>query len=111
MEGQALYQFLKSDQGKARRFDVEINDDGDRIGVEIAPEWRKRIRAERNHLEYLDQQKAASDIEFISYNLLVRANETEVEMIQTIADESVEVEAEAMKSIEMSMLDHSRRSV
>ena len=37
LEGQALYQFLKSDQGKARRFDVEINDDGDRIGVEIAP--------------------------------------------------------------------------
>ena len=104
LEGQALYQFLNSDQGKARRFDVEINDDGDRIGVEIAPEWGKRIRAERNHQEYLDQQKAASDIEFISYNLLVRANETEVEMIQTIADESVEVEAEAMKSIEISIL-------
>ena len=43
LEGQALYQFLNSDQGKARRFDVEINDDGDRIGVEIAPKWRKRI--------------------------------------------------------------------
>ena len=41
---------------------------------------------------------------FISANIIVRDNETDVELIETVADVTVNVEVEALKSIDLQNL-------
>lgn len=104
LEGKALYDFLKTEDGKRRSFHVEIDDDGNKIGIEATHEFIKQKESEKNHAAYLERQKAESGLEIISANIIVRDNETDVELIETIADVSVNVEQDVLKSMDLQNL-------
>ena len=87
LEGKALYDFLKTEDGKRRCFHVEIDDDGNKIGIEATHEFIKQEESEKNHAAYLERQKVESGLEIISANIIVRDNETDVELIETIVGE------------------------
>lgn len=104
LEGQALYDFLKTEDGRGRRFHVDIDEDGNKIGIEASPEFLKAEESNKNHAAYLERQKAESGVEVISANIIVRDSETEVELIETVADITVNVELEALKAIDLQNL-------
>ena len=41
LEGQALYDFLKTEDGGGRCFHVDVDEDGNKIGIEASPEFLK----------------------------------------------------------------------
>ena len=94
LEGQALYDFLKTEDGRGRCFHVDIDEDGNKIGIEASPDFLKAV----------ERQKAESGVEIISANIIVRDSETEVELIETVADITVNVELEALKAIDLQNL-------
>lgn len=100
LEGQKLYNFLKTKDGRNRCFHVEIDEDGNKIGIEATPEFIKVEESEKNHASYLERQKAKFGLEIISANSNVRNNETDVQLIETVADVTVDVESEVLKAIE-----------
>ena len=100
LEGQKLYNFLKTKDGRNRCFRVEIDEDGNKIGIEATPEFIKAEESEKNHASYLERQKAKFGLEIISANSNVRNNETDVQLIETVADVTVDVESEVLKAIE-----------
>lgn len=104
LEGQALYDFLRTEDGKSRCFHVDIDEDGNKIGIEATPDFIKAEESEKNHAAYLERQKAESGLEVISASIIVRDNETEVELIETVADITVNVELEALKAIDLQNL-------
>lgn len=104
LEGKALYDFLKTEDGKRRCFHVDIDENGDKTGIEASPEFIKAEEPEINHAAYLERHKAESDLEIISANIIIRDNETEVELIETVEDITVNVEFEALKAIDLQNL-------
>ncbi len=104
LEGKALYDFLKTEDGKRRCFHVEIDDDGNKIGIEATHEFIKQEESEKNHAAYLERQKVESGLEIISANIIVRDNETDVELIETIADVSVNVEQDVLNAMDLQNL-------
>lgn len=104
LEGRALYDFLKTEDGKRRSFHVDIDEDGNKIGIEASPEFLKKEESEKNHSSYLERQKAESGIEVISANIIVKDSETNMELIETVADITVNVELKALKSIDLQNL-------
>ena len=104
LEGQVLYDFLKTEDGKRRCFHVEIDEDGNKIGIEATHEFIKKEESEKNHAAYLERQKVESGLEVISANIIVRDNETDVELIETIADVSVNVEQEVLRAMDLKNL-------
>ena len=104
LEGQKLYNFLKTKDGRNRCFHVEIDEDGNKIGIEATPEFIKAEESEKNHASYLERQKAKFGLEIISSNGNVRNNETDLQLIETIADVTVDVESEVIKAIEKQSL-------
>ena len=91
--------FLMSEEGKKRSFHVDTDENGNKIGIEASPEFLKAEESDKNHAAYLERQKAESGVEIISANIIVRDSETEVELIETVADITVNVEMEALKAI------------
>ena len=81
-----------------------IDEDGNKIGIEASPEFLKAEESDKNHAAYLERQKAESGVEVISANIIVRDSETEVELIETVADITVNVELEALKAIDLQNL-------
>lgn len=75
LEGQALYDFLKTEDGRGRCFHVDIDEDGNKIGIEASPEFLKAEESDKNHAAYLERQKAESGVEIISANIIVRDSE------------------------------------
>lgn len=104
LEGKVLYDFLKTEDGKRRCFHVDIDEDGNKIGIEATPEFIKQEESEKNHAAYLERQKAESGLEIISANIIVSDNETDVELIETVADVTVNVEKDVEKSIDLQNL-------
>lgn len=104
LEGQTLYAFLKTPEGRRRSFHVEIDEDGNKIGIEAEHMFIKEEESEMNHAAYLERWKAESGLEIISANIIVRDNETEVELLETMADITVNVELEALKTIDLQNL-------
>ena len=104
LEGKAAYDFLKTEDGKRMCFHIETDENGDKLGIETTPEFIKKYESDENHSAYLERQKADSGYEFISANIIVRDNETDVELIETVADVTVNVELQAMKSMDLQNL-------
>ena len=104
LEGKPLYDFLKTEDGKRRCFHVDIDENGDKIGIEATPEFLKQEESDKNHAAYLERQKVESGLEIISANIIVKDNETDVELIETVADVSVDVEEEALRAMDLQNL-------
>ena len=97
LEGQALYAFLKTPEGRRRSFHVEIDEDGNKIGIEAEPKKRSACSEQRERDRYRNKLKAKLNITIISASTMVSIpGEDEIELGDTVADEDSDVEAEAL---------------
>lgn len=108
LEGKVAYDFLKTEDGKSRRFHVEIDDNGDKIGIEASHEKQDRVKeyeAEQRHARYLRDIEVECKITLVSANMLVSvAGEDDIEMLETIADQEADTESDALKELSLQAL-------
>ena len=105
LEGIAAYDFLKTEDGKRRCFHVEIDENGDKLGIVANPEIEKQYEADERHARYLRQIEVECNITVVSANMLVSvAGEDDIEMVETFADEDSNVECGAVHSMDMQSL-------
>ena len=105
LEGKEAYDFLKTEDGKRRCFHVEIDENGDKLGIEANPEIEKQYEADERHARYLRQIEVECNITVLSANMLVSvAGEDDIEMVETFADQETDVEIRAMQSMDLQTL-------
>ena len=105
LEGKALYDFLKSEEGKSRSFHVDIDENGDTIGIEAEPKMITACSEQRERDRYRAKVKAKLNITIVSANTTVSIpGEDDIELIETIVDEETDVEAEAMHNLDLETL-------
>lgn len=105
LEGKALYEFLKTEDGKSRSFHVDIDDNGDKIGIEAEPQMLSACAEQRERDRYRSKVKAKLNITIISANTSVSIpGEDDIELIETIADEETDVEDDAMHNLDLETL-------
>ena len=88
LQGRKLYDFLKSPQGRKRKFEVEEDENGDEIGVEIPEYLIPEYRREENRKDYLKHWQEELEITIVSFDA-IDVNGEEVSGDELIADESV----------------------
>ena len=108
LQGQAAYDFLKTEDGKRRCFHVEIDENGDKLGIEASPENESKVKeyeAEQRHARYLRDIEVECKITIVSANMLVSvAGEDDIEMIDTFADQDPDTEEHALRSLAIEAL-------
>ena len=105
LEGKAAYDFLKTEDGKRRCFHVEIDENGDKLGIEANPEIEKQYEADERHARYLRQIEVECNITVVSANMLVSvAGEDDIEMVETFADQETDIECGAMRNMDLQSL-------
>ena len=105
LEGKALYDFLKSEDGKSRSFHVDIDENGDKIGIEAEPRMITACSEQRERDRYRAKVKAKLNITIVSANTTVSIpGEDDIELIETIVDEETDVEADAMHNLDLETL-------
>lgn len=76
LKGKALHEYLMSEEGKSKSFHVEIDEYGNKLGIEVNPEIVKKLQKEINHTEYIQRSKYEKGYEYIS-------------LVKNIGDDSV----------------------
>ncbi len=105
LEGTALYDFLNSEEGKNRTFYVDIDENGDKIGIETEPKMVTACNEQRERDRYRNKVKAQLNITIISGNTMVSIpGEDEIELVETLVDEDADVEADVMHNIDLEIM-------
>ena len=105
LTGQALYAYLRTEEGKKKYFDVWKDDDRDvMIGVEVPTERVKIYVAERRRSRYIKQVMKELDISLTSLDII-----TDVEMgliggEEILPDMSINIEDEITDKIQLEEL-------
>lgn len=88
LEGKELYNFLKSEDGKRRSFHVDIDENGDKIGIEAEPEQIRSCSEQHERDKYRNKVKKKLNISIVSANAVVSIpGEDDIELIETLVDE------------------------
>ena len=104
LRGRALYEFLQSEEGKKRCFHVDVDENGDKIGIEADPEVMGEFEAEDRRTRYLRDVEVECNVKIISANVMVYLpSEEEVELQDTIASDC-DVELEVQSSLNLQSL-------
>ena len=105
LEGKALYDFLKTENGRSRCFHVDIDENGNKIGIEAEPKMITACAAQRERDRYRYKVMTKLNITVVSANTLVSVpGEDDLELLDTVADEDVDLEAEAMHDLDLEIL-------
>ncbi len=105
LEGTALYDFLKTEDGKRRTFHVDIDENGDKIGIEAEPQMIRSCSEQRERDRYRYKQRAKLNITLVSGNMMVSIpGEDDIELMDTIIDEDADVEAAVMLNLDIQTL-------
>ena len=105
LEGKALYDFLKTEDGKSRCFHVDIDENGDKIGIEAEPKMVSACAEQRERDRYRAKVKAKLNITIVSANTMVSIpGEDDIELLETIVDEDSDVESNAMHNLDLETL-------
>lgn len=101
LTGQALYAYLKSEEGKKKYFDVWKDDDRDvMIGVEVPPERAKRYAAEQRRRRYVKAVMKELDISITSLDIITDAETESFNGEQILPILSVNLEEDLMDKFE-----------
>ena len=101
LTGQALYAYLKSEEGKKKYFDVWKDDDREiMIGVEVPPERAKRYAAEQRRRRYVKAVMKELDISITSLDIITDAETESFNGEQILPLLSVNLEEDLMEKIE-----------
>ena len=105
LEGKALYDFLKTENGRSRCFHVDLDENGNKIGSEAEPKMITACAAQRERDRYRYKVMTKLNITIVSANTLVSVpGEDDLELLDTVADEDVDLEAEAMHDLDLETL-------
>ena len=112
LEGKTAYEFLKTEDGKRRCFHIEIDESGDKLGIETDTEIEKKYEAGERHARYLREIEAECNINVVSANKLVSvADENDIEMIEIFKNEETDMEGNAMHNVELHLLQKALRKL
>ena len=104
LEGKAAYDFLKSPQGKNRRFMKLVNTEGeeDEINIEVHAEDMKAYRTYERREQYISDNVRENPYTIISLSYAECGDDEYPE--ESLADEDVNVEEEVLHQIEIEIL-------
>ena len=101
LSGQALYEYLRSEEGKNKYFDVWQDDDrAVMVGVEVPPERAKVYEAEKRRRRYLYAVMEELDISITSLDVLTNNENEMVNGEHALPSLSVSVEETLMDKLE-----------
>jgi len=103
LKGKALKEFLLSEEGKMRRFDICKDARGNCIGVELPPSMYQKHRKEENRKRYLAEMREELDISEISIERKLLGDE-EGNGEEILADDTVDLDNFIIQSEEKSIL-------
>ena len=98
LENDDFLAYRKSEEGQQKQF--HMMEDADKIMFfDTTPELIQKYESEDNHTKYLFRCQVESGIQEVSCNdTVVTENETKVELIESIADESANTEKQAIRN-------------
>ena len=95
LRGQALYDYLQSEEGRKKHFDRMVDDEGNEIGIELHnEEIRRQYDKDRQHRRYLERMIEEDGLTFLPYG--ENAADTNEE---NIIDESADIEAMLFEAV------------
>ncbi len=103
LTGIEAYEYRFSEEGKRRNY-AEHTIGNCTVLFEVKSKTIKKIEATENHGRYIRRWKAIIGYEEVSANALVEDNETETELIETIADSTIDVEEEVVRNMQIDSL-------
>ena len=93
LTGQALYEYLRSKEGRGKSFDVWKDDDRDvMIGVEVPLEMLAAHRKEKHRREYLKKVACELDISHTSLDIITDMESESLNGEQIIPSLSINIE-------------------
>jgi len=93
LEGKAAYDFLKTEEGRKRCFHIEMDENGDKLGIEVPFDNKEKVKeyeAEQRRSRYLRDIEVECKVTFVSGNTQVEELD-HGELFDTIEDESADV--------------------
>ena len=105
LTGQALYEYLRSKEGRGKSFDVWKDDDRDvMIGVEVPLEMLAAHRKEKHRREYLKKVACELDISHTSLDIITDMESESLNGEQIIPSLSINIEDEITDKIQLGEL-------
>ena len=105
LEGKKLYDFLQTEEGKSKKFHIEIDENGDKLGIEVEDKNAKTYETDKRHRWYLRKNEYDNDIVLLSGNtLMTNSCEEKIELLETIEDLNQNIENEVIEKIYLSDL-------
>ena len=107
LTGQALYQYLRTEEGKKKYFDVWQDDDrAVMVGVEVPPEKIKIYAAEQRRRRYIKDVMKELDISITSLESIVENNDNRLNGEEVLASFDIELEDEIIRKITIEEVRH-----
>lgn len=101
LTGQALYQYLRTEEGKKKYFDVWQDDDrAVMVGVEVPPERAKIYEAEKRRRRYLYSVMEELDISITSLDVVLDAESEMVNGEHALPSLAIDIEESLVDKIE-----------
>ena len=101
LTGQALYEYLRTEDGKKKYFDVWQDDDrAVMVGVEVPPERAKIYESEKRRRRYLSAVIEELDISITSLDVVLDAESEIVNGEHALPSLSIDIEESLVEKIE-----------
>ena len=101
LSGQALYEYLRSEEGKIKYFDVWQDDDrAVMVGVEVPTERAKAYESEKRRRRYLSAVMEELDISITSLEVVMDAESGSVNGESALSSLSIDIEDALVEKIE-----------
>ena len=112
LTGQKVFDFLRSEAGKGRRF-MKVNDDGElnKVYVEVPSEQVRAIRKDERHKQYLSDCRNASGFIVVSIYDTEMCREDCSSGEELIADANCDIESEVLHNINLEKLRKALRTL
>lgn len=110
--GQKVFEFLKSEAGKGRRF-MKVNDDGElnKVYVEVPRDAIKAIRKDERRKQYLSDCRNASGYVVISLYAAEMCKDDCASGEELIADDNCDIENEVLHNMNLEKLRKALRTL
>ena len=110
LSGKKLYEYLSTEEGKKKVFDIEEYEDESKIGVEVYKGAVHETKKKRNRNEYMQRYKVRAGYQMISLDSKADEDDEEsLSLSETVADPEVNVEEDALHDMMLQTLREARK--
>lgn len=89
LTGKALFDYLKSDEGSKKEFDIDFDDNGDEIGIEIPDDKLNKHLKDKERRKYVNKIQKVKGYTIVSLNSECEGKDGEIMTFEeVIADDS-----------------------